>query len=544
MSPQLPAPPLRWWGWGERAVQPPPGLARVVREELGADLNSVRPAPSLAGLALPEPSLPAPIRRELVSAVGGFHVRDDVEERVRHAAGRSYLDLLRLRSGALEHAPDAVVHPATPDEAGRVVRACAETGCAVVPFGGGTSVVGGVAPQRAGMRAVIALDLDRLDALTAVDGMSLTAGLGAGMRGPQIESSLGARGLTLGHFPQSFEYATAGGFAATRSAGQASAGYGRFDEVVRGLAMQSPAGPLSIAPLPPHASGPSLLQMVLGSEGTLGVITGVTVQVRPVPPLRHYAAWSLPDLGSGVELLRSLAQRRALPDVARLSDAEETRLSLAMARGRMAHAAGRYLSLRGHARPCLLILGWEGTGHRVGARVRAAAPMLRSVGAITLGEAPARAWLRDRFHGPYLRDALLDHDLLVETLETVCEWSRLGEVRERALAALGEALTVSDTRPLVGSHISHVYADGASLYCTVIARQVAGAERDQWLRAKRAATDAIVGAGGALSHHHGVGRDHVAWMQAMHGDIGVSMLRAVKRELDPAGVMNPAVLLP
>jgi alkyldihydroxyacetonephosphate synthase len=538
------APPLRWWGWGEREVSPPEGLLALLRDEIDAADGVIRRAPRLDDVALPPAQLPSELRRRLVDAVGGFQVRDDAEERIRHAAGRSYLDLLHLRSGRLLEAPDAVVHAGDAAEIGAVLRQCSQAGCSVVPFGGGTSVVGGVAPRHDDARPLITLDLDRLDAVRDVDRTSMTATLEAGMRGPRIEAELTRRGLTLGHFPQSFEYATAGGFAATRSAGQASSGYGRFDEMLVGLRMQSPASELLVRAQPSAATGPALLQVVAGSEGTLGVISEVTVRVRPRPAVRHYAAWSLQTIDAGLALLRELAQQRAAPDVARLADAEETRVSLSMTHGRAAAMARRYLSVRGHRTPCLLILGWEGEAGAVGARVRAAATALRRAGAITLGEAPARAWLRDRFQGPYLRDALLDRGFLVETLETAAAWSQLQHVRDAVIATLRTSLTASGTPPLIGSHISHLYADGASLYFTVLARQLEGDEEGQWVRAKHAATDAIVSAGAALSHHHGVGADHVQWMGKAHGESGVAVIREVKRELDPAGIMNPCKLIP
>jgi alkyldihydroxyacetonephosphate synthase len=540
-----PPPPLRWWGWGDREVAVPPGLVGLLRDELGADMAGAANAPCrLEDVQVFEPALPPLLRSNLVAAVGGFHVRDDLEERVRHAAGRSYLDLLQLRSGIMTAAPDAVVHPATSAEVLATLRLCSDAGCAVVPFGGGTSVVGGVAPlRRDAETALVALDVDRIDALRDVDTVSRTATLGAGMRGPYIEASLGARGMTLGHFPQSFEYATAGGFAATRSAGQASSGYGRFDELVSGLRLQSPAGELTVDALPPHAAGPSLLQTVIGSEGILGVISEVTVRVRPRPAMLHYAAWSLPDYASGVQLMRDLAQAPLTPDVTRLADPTETRVSLAMAQGRLAALGRRYLTVRGHRRPCVAIFGWEGDGDSVGARVRGASRFFRSAGAVALGAAPAKAWMRDRFHGPYLRDALLDRRLLVETLETSTLWSRLETVRDTVLAALHATLSEAGTPPLIGSHVSHVYADGASLYFTVLARQVEGSEREQWIEAKRTATDAILAAGGAISHHHGVGTDHTPWLRAAVSDRGLSALAALKRDFDPAAVMNPGKLL-
>ncbi|MBV8300630.1 MAG: FAD-binding oxidoreductase [Candidatus Dormibacteraeota bacterium] len=535
-----PPPPLRWWGWGDRQVPVPPGLLTLLREECGIDGSIVSRAPLLSDVRMPDCSLPSELRSALVEICGSLNVRSDEEERIRHAGGRSYLDLLRLRSATLDAAPDAVVHPANHAEVAAVIAACAAAGCAVVPFGGGTSVVGGVTtPLRS---PCVAVDTDRLDALTNFDSTSLLATLGAGMRGPRIEAELNARGVTLGHFPQSFEYATAGGFAATRSAGQASAGYGRFDAMVRGLTMASPAGECNVRAEPPSATGPSLLQMLVGSEGALGLITGVTVRVRPDPAARRYAGWSFPIFEEGAAAFRELAQHQHLPDVARLSDADETRAGFAMSESGMTRFALRYLEARGQPRPCLAILGWEGSTHDIGARMHSAGPMLRRHGAISLGTSPGRSWLRDRFAAPYLRDALLDRGVLVETLETGATWSRLDELRNAVTSALLFALRRHGTWPLVGCHVSHLYPEGASLYFTILAPQ-APDPVSQWHDAKRAATDAIVDYGGVLSHHHGIGRDHAAWLPLARGESAMSCLRALKRELDPAAIMNPGALV-
>lgn len=538
-------PPLRWWGWGDRDVEAPAGLLQVLHDELRISGDVVSPPPGdIATVRVPDPVLPQRLRRALTTAAGRSNVHVDHDTRVRHSAGRSYLDLLALRSGELAEAPDAVLTPNGAQEVQRILRACSEFGCAVVPFGGGTSVVGGVAPLRGAFPSVVALSLERFDGLVDIDERVQLARLEAGLTGPMTESLLAARGLTLGHFPQSFEYATVGGFAATRSAGQASSGFGRFDEMVHGIRLIAPAGELLIEAAPPAATGPSLLQTAVGSEGTLGVITDVTVRVRPRARMRHYAGWSLPSLPAGADALRAMAQSGTLPDVARLSDSDETRASFAMAAGNNARAALRYLRLRGQRDPCLLVLGWEGDGAAIGARMRRAVHVLRRNGAIALGTAPGRAWLRSRFDAPYLRDALLDRGVLVETLETAATWTQLLDVRDAVRTALHTSLTAHGAQPLIGCHISHVYAQGASLYFTVLARQEDGNQRAQWLDAKRAATDALLTAGGVLSHHHAVGRDHAPWLLVVAGVAGTGALRALRASLDPAGILNPGKLIP
>ncbi len=536
------APPAKWWGWGDPQKRTPlsdGGLA-MLRAELG-EAEPSRP------VALDEVALAAP--RELPAAIGEVVTPAGVltahEQRVRRAAGSSYPDLLRLRSGALLAAPDAVVMPASAEQVAALLEVCADEGVAVVPFGGGTSVVGGVEPLAGDHERVIALDLRRLRGVE-VDPVSLTATLGPGLRGPEAEEALRARGLTIGHFPQSFEYATIGGFAATRSAGQASAGYGRFDDLVTSLAMATPIGELRTLATPHTAAGPSLRQLALGSEGVLGAITEVTVRVRPAPEKRRYEAWMVADFAAGRELVRSLAQADALPDVTRLSDEAETRVTLGLASTAGARKAlfDAYLGLRRRRGGCLVICGWEGDGESVDRRRALSARLLRAGGAASLGQAPGRAWERGRFDGPYLRDELLDLGYLIETLETAHTWSRVDDLYRAVGGALRGALEAQGTPGIVMCHLSHAYRDGASLYFTFAARARRGEELEQWRAVKTAACEAIVATGGTITHHHAVGRDHAPYMGAEVGETGIAALRALKERLDPAGIMNPGKLLP
>ncbi|MEJ7715327.1 MAG: FAD-binding oxidoreductase [Thermoleophilaceae bacterium] len=380
---------------------------------------------ALDAVKLPEPALSSEQRRALEAIVGADNVGVDRAARVRRAAGRGYPDLLRLRSGRPEGAPDAVVWPADHDEVRGVLEHCADEGIAVVPFGGGTSVVGGVDPVRGPFAAVIALDLARMAAVTALDERSLTAGVGPGLRAPEADRILAARGLTLGHLPQSYEYVSLGGAVATRSAGQASTGFGRIDELVVGITLAAPAGEVVLAPTPASAAGPRLRDLLVGSEGVLGVITGIDLRVRRVAPWR-YEGWFAPTFGEGMEALRGLEQSECAPAIARLSDEEETRVGLAMAGGGpKARAFAAYLRARRVSGGCLVVAGWAGDDERTAPDRAQAARILRAHGAVAVGAAPARAWASGRFRAPYLRDALLDHGVLVETLETAGQWSNL-----------------------------------------------------------------------------------------------------------------------
>jgi alkyldihydroxyacetonephosphate synthase len=533
----------KWWGWGDPNVRPTldeEALA-VLRERIG-ELEPWPLAAELDRFALPPAeALPA----SLTDAVGAGAIFSSDEDRLRHAGGRGYADLARIRSGRLEAAPDAVVMPGDAAALRRVLDVCAAEGIAVVPFGGGTSVVGGVEPLRGTHSRLISLDLAALQDVE-VDRRSLTARLGAGLRGPEAEAALGRQGLTLGHFPQSFEYATIGGFAATRSAGQASSGYGRFDDLVTSVRLIAPSGHLKTLEAPHTAAGPSLRELVVGSEGVLGVIPDVTVRVRRLPPLRRYEAWMAESFEAGAEIVRALAQGPGLPDVVRVSDEEETQGSLALSgpRGAAGRAFDAYLGARRRRGGALVIVGLEGDEESVARRRALAVRQLRGGAAAYLGQAAGRAWEHGRYQGPYLRDTLIGMGAMVETLETSHTWSRLGELHAAVAAAIRDTLASQGTPGLVFCHLSHAYADGASLYFTFIARSRHGAELEQWGAVKRAAGEAIVACGATITHHHAVGRDHVPYMEAEVGRTGLEVLRAVKEQLDPAGIMNPGKLIP
>jgi alkyldihydroxyacetonephosphate synthase len=531
----------KWWGWGDPEIRPT--LDQEALAELREQVGELRPASRLDGVegfALPAAQ---PLPLALIEAVGEENVYTGVEDRVRHATGCGYVDLVRLRSGRLDAAPDAVLLPADVAAVQRALLVCAEEGVAVVPFGGGTSVVGGVEPLRGPHARAVSLDLSRLRDVE-VDRRSLTARLGAGLRGPEAEAALAGHGVVLGHYPQSFEYATIGGFAATRSAGQASSGYGRFDALVASARLIAPAGELSTREMPHSAAGPALRELVVGSEGAFGVIPDVSVRVRPAPRQRRYEAWIAESFEAGAEIIRTLAQGPGLPDVIRLSDEEETRISLALSgpRGFASSLFGAYLALRRRRGGCLIVVGIEGEEESVARRRALTVRELRRGGAAYLGQSAGRSWEHGRFQGPYLRDTLMDMGAMVETLETAHTWSRLGELRGAVSAAIDGSLLAQGTPGLAFCHLSHAYADGASLYFTFIARATHNEEIEQWRAVKRAASEAIVGAGGTITHHHGVGRDHAPYMEAEIGGLGLDVLRAAKERLDPAGVVNPGKL--
>jgi alkyldihydroxyacetonephosphate synthase len=522
---------MHWSRWGDPAQAGP--LSESALALVDAFLGtSDTPAVDPDTVRLSDP-LDEELVAELVGIVGADHVLLDHETRLHRTRGKSTPDLLRLRQGDGSDSPDAVVRPGTHEEVSAVIAWCVRRHVALVPFGGGTSVVGGLVARRDGYAGVVCLDLVRFDKLLEVDHESMTAVLEPGLRGPQAEALLAAEGLTLGHFPQSFEYATIGGFAVTRSSGQSSAGYGRFDALVVGLTVATPQGTLELGTSPANAAGPDLRELVMGSEGAFGVVTAVRVRVRRTPEVKVYDAWHFGSFADGATAMRTLAQAGLLPTVIRLSDENETAINLA-------RPADVGASGTGPEGGCLMIAGYEGTPDAVDARRAACTTLLDGLGGSCLGEEGGRAWAAGRFHGPYLRDSLLDVGVLVETLETVTFWSNLDDLYQAVKQALTESLGEAT---MVLCHVSHVYETGASLYFTVATRETDD-PLAQWLAAKAAASDAIVRAGGSITHHHAIGRDHLPWLAEEIGPVGMMILRAVKDRLDPTRILNPGILIP
>ncbi|WP_447948060.1 FAD-binding oxidoreductase [Microbacterium maritypicum] len=524
-------PSMRWNGWGDPAKAK--DLPLAVRALLPMLLGRVRkpgPAIELAHVQLDPPRLTAEDHAAFSAALGPTNIDDAAEARIRHAGGRSTPDLLRRRE-VRQEAPDAVLRPADHEE----VRACLDIavarGIAVIPFGGGTSVVGALEPERGTHHAVVSLDLRRLGGLIRLDEFSGEALFAAGTTGPEAEASLSAHGFELGHFPQSFRYATIGGFAAARSSGQNSAGNGRFDTMVTGIRVATPTGDIELGRSPGSAAGPDLIRVFLGSEGIFGVITEVRVRVHRIPRDRVFESWSFPDFTSGAEGLRRVAQQGDGPTVIRLSDEAETAVSLAQV-GKIGRALAKGASV---------VTVYEGDG--IAERRARASIQLAAAGGVSAGEGAAEDWLKGRFDGPYLRDSLLDAGVFCETLETATTWSNLQTLRSAVDSALKDGFADAGAKSYIMCHVSHIYPTGASLYFTVLA----GIRSDPlgvWNVVKARVNDAIVASGGTISHHHAVGRDHAPWLRAEIGETGVRILRAIKRELDPSGILNPGAVIP
>jgi alkyldihydroxyacetonephosphate synthase len=519
---------LKHWGWGYEDEQPPGeeqhGLAAFLSQRLGFGSPQAKAPVPLEAVSLPPSRLRPPDSLAHLC-------RDDIYERALHAYGRSYVDTVRAFHGRFDHPPDVVAHPRDEHEVQAILDWAGEVGAALVPFGGGTSVVRGVEAD-VGDRytGVVTLDLKALDRVLEVDPISQAARIQAGALGPGLESQLGRHGLTLRHFPQSFEFSTLGGWLATRSGGHFATLFTHIDELVESIRALTPAGVWESRRLPGSGAGVSPDRMLLGSEGVLGVITEAWMRVRPRPQRRASAAVTFDDFADGVSACRALAQSGLYPSNCRLIDAQEAALTGA---GDGSHA--------------VLVLGFEAAERDVEPSMSQALQCCADHGGRWErrgGEGGQVGTWREAFlRAPYLRDTFVAMGVVSETFETAITWERFDSFHAAVLTSTCEALAEVCGRGAVTCRFTHVYPDGPAPYYTVLAPARPGAELEQWRAIKRAASDAILAAGGTITHHHAVGREHRPWYDRQRPEPFATALRAAKAALDPAGTLNPGVLI-
>jgi alkyldihydroxyacetonephosphate synthase len=545
---------MKWWGWGHEShrfdlSRAATGVA-YLRDRLG--LEKLEPPFNLEpeAVCIPASRADDALLDALAAIVGRENCRTDHRERLWHSAGKSYQDLVRLRSLRLPAATDAVVYPPSEADVVAVLELCRRENVAVIPFGGGTSVVGGIEPARGACRAVVALDLALLRRILEIDPASLTATVEAGIYGPDLEAQLCQRGYVLGHYPQSFEFSTLGGWLATRSSGQNCLRYGGIEKLAESLRVITPCGTIETLRVPRRGDGPDVTQMLVGSEGVLGVIVSATVRICRMPEEQDYFMVAFKSFDEALDASRNLLQAGVTPALLRVSDEEETAATLALgqtaAKGLDAvkRRAGKWLLKRRGFHPphmAVLLVGLEGTRAQNRRARREIALHLARHEHFDLGRSPGKRWLATRFELPYLRDELLDNHLLIDTLETATTWSRLEALYQAVHQALARAAAEQGEPLVVYCHASHLYADGASLYFTLLGRQRRDDPLGQWQAIKRAANEAIRGCGAVISHHHGVGLDHRE--HTGRGAAEQAMLAALKATLDPQGIMNPGKLL-
>ncbi|MBI4898449.1 MAG: FAD-binding oxidoreductase [Actinobacteria bacterium] len=528
----------RWNGWGDESADFP--LKREGRNFVQDRLGKAR--------ALPDASLKDVIAKVPASRLPEQRlISTGAEDRVRHARGQSFGDWLAMRSGEFGVFPDGVAHPENADEVRQLVEFCAREKIVAIPYGGGTSVVGHLTPP-AGERPVLSIDLSQMNRLLSLDRESQIATFGPGTPGPLVEEHLRAEGFTLGHFPQSFELSTVGGWVVTRSSGQQSLRYGRIEQLFAGGRVESPAGTLEIPTFPASAAGPDLREMILGSEGRLGILSEVKVRVTPLPEHESFHVAFLPDWQSARELARRVAQAKIQLSMLRLSNPTETATHLTLAgHPRLVGWLERYLSARGlEGQKCMLTYGLTGSKAQCRAAHRQIKQMIKRAGGVDAGKPLGRKWQQTRFRSPYLRNGLWLEGYAVDTLETSTNWRNVDALVASVEGALRDELSAEGEAVHVFTHLSHVYAQGSSIYTTYLFRCAPTYEqtRERWVRLKAAASRAIVDGGGSISHHHGVGTDHAPYLTAEKGALGMAAIGALAKTFDPAGVMNPGKLLP
>jgi len=468
------------------------------------------------------------------------------EVRLRNALGQSLPDWLRLRYGVIGAAPDGVAYPESAQDVRDLIDYAQQFGVALIPQGGGTSVAGHLTAP--GGLPSLAVNMTRMRQLQYLDTESQLATFGAGVLGPDLEAQLRARGYTLGHFPQSFEYSTLGGWVATRSSGQQSLRYGRIEQMFRGGSLEAPSGTLHLPTFPASAAGPDLRELVLGSEGRLGILTEATVRVTPVPAYEAFHAVFFPDWSAAETAVRQIVQAGLSLSMLRLSNPLETTTMLALAgHKKLISLLEKYLSLRGCGEgKCMLMIGVSGRKSQARAALREALSLAAPHGGVHVGRYMGDKWKQNRFRNVYLRNAAWEHGYAIDTVETAVDWPRV-EIMMRAVeAAATAALGHHGEQVHTYTHLSHLYAQGASVYTTFVYRLAGDYESDlaRWKSLKKAVSMAIVENGGTISHQHGVGTDHAPYLAAEKGRLGMSSLRALFEHVDPQRIMNPGKLLP
>ncbi len=549
---------MKWWGWGDEGVsfshRDKPALGPFLQRHLSIDVE--RPASRPAGfdeLSIPEPSLPVALLAALEEAAGSERVSTDALDRLVHARGKSLRDLVRHRAGHVGRVPDAVVHPADEEAVEGVLRAALDADAVLIPFGGGTNISGSLEAPPEETRPVISVDLGALDRVLSVDAESRMARVQAGVLGPQLEEQLNARGWTLGHFPDSFAHSTLGGWIATRSSGMQSDLYGDVADLTRAVRVATPSGMMATRPVPSTSTGPSVREMVLGSEGRLGVITEATVHVHRLPEQRTILGYLFPTWADGLAAMRDMAASEAAPSVTRVSDAYETAFSFSTKQADSqldrikSKALSTYLTRRRHfdlEQMCLSFIGYEGTKRHVAAQRKLVGKIVSRHGGLCVGTSPGALYDQKKFDTPYIRDYLLDRGALADVSETSAPWSVLPVLYDNVMAAARGSFADLGVPGYVMCHLSHSYHAGACLYFTFALTPSGTREPiDEYDVVKSAIQQTFIDSGATLSHHHAVGTEHARWLEEDISGPGVEMVRALLEGIDPGANLNPGKIV-
>jgi alkyldihydroxyacetonephosphate synthase len=550
---------MKWWGWGDEDVafthEDKPELGPFLDRAIDVDVDAPSERPvAFAALDVPEPALDPDLGAALEAAVGAAHVSTDPLDRVVHARGKCLRDLVRHRRGDVGRVPDVVVRPGAEAEVEAVMRAALEADAVVIPFGGGTNISGSLEAPAGEERTIVSVDMARMDRVLEIDETSALARVQAGAFGPSLERRLNPRGWTIGHFPDSFTHSTLGGWIATRSSGMQSDKYGDVSDLTRAVRVVTPAGTLATRPVPHTSTGPSVREMVLGSEGRLGIITEATVHVHRVPERRTILGYLLPDWPRALEAMRAIAESDAAPSVTRVSDGPETRFSFAT---RKAPTALDRLKSRGLQaflerkssfgdldEMCLAFIGYEGSKAHVAAQRKLVGKIVSAHGGLCIGASPGELYDQKKFDTPYIRDYLLDRGALGDVSETSAPWGVLPALYDNVMAAAHGAFADLGVRGYIMCHLSHSYHAGACLYFTFAFKPAGvGDGIDQYDRVKSAIQQTFIDSGATLSHHHAVGVEHAQWLEQDISAPGVAMLRALFDGVDPGANLNPGKIV-
>jgi alkyldihydroxyacetonephosphate synthase len=548
---------MKWWGWGREDVafthEDKPGLRPFVQRVLGVDVGQPgEPPVPFSAVRVPDARIEPGLIAALREAAGVEHVSFDAHDRVVHARGKALRDLVRHRTGDVGRVPDAVVRPGDEQAVSGILRAALAHDAVVIPFGGGTNISGSLEAPEHEERAVISLDLGRLDRLLEIDAESRLARVQAGVFGPHLEEQLHRHGWTAGHFPDSFTHSTLGGWIATRSSGMQSDKYGDISDLTRAVRVVTPNGTLVTRPVPSTSTGPSVREMVLGSEGRLGIITEATIHVHALPARRVILGYLLPDWPRALETMRALAEAEVTPSVTRVSDAPETQFSFATRKAPTAldHVKSRALQLYlrrlgiDAEQMCLSFLGYEGSEQHVEAQRKAAGRIVKDHGGLCIGASPGELYDQKKFDTPYIRDFLLDRGTLADVSETSAPWGALPGLYDHVMADARDAFAQLGVTGYIMCHLSHSYHAGACLYFT-FAFKPSGAREplEEYDVVKAAIQQAFVDHGATLSHHHAVGTEHAQWLEQDISAPGVAMVRALFDGIDPGANLNPGKIV-
>ena len=548
----------KWWGWGVEGIAfnhtDKPGFAPFVKDKIGLDLSEpAAEVPKFEDLDVPASTLPEDVGRALRDILGDHHVNTTDYDRVVHTYGKGLRDLVMIRAGTLPRVPDVVVYPANEAEVQAVVDLAVAADAVLIPFGGGSNISGSLTPQAQEDRPIISVDLGRLNRVLEVDEQAGLARVQAGVLGPDLEEQLGRTGWTMGHQPDSFRHSTLGGWIATRSSGMQSDKYGDIADITRGLRMVQPGKVVVVRPLPSTSTGPSVREMILGSEGRLGVITEAWVHVHRLPENRDVIAYLFPNFSAGLAAMEEIANSGAEPTITRVSDAPETAFSLQTRKASTSLSSkigeGLFEVLRRRGwdldKVCISYIGYEGTAAHMRYTKGIVGKIVGKHGAIKLGKGPGAMYDAKKFDTPYLRDFLLDRGALGDVSDTAAPWSKLGDLYVNTMRNAYAAYEELGVKGYVMCHLSHSYHSGACLYFTFAFRPKEGLDPlIQYDLVKSAIQQSFVDHHGTLSHHHGVGIDHQPWLEQDIGEAGTDMLVGLLRANDPSRNLNPGTLIP